>query len=87
MIVDECTRFTWVLFLILKSETVYKLNNFIKGIEVVTKLSIRRIQSDNGSEFANATIKNFLTDKGVEHNVSAPDTAQQNGVVERTSRT
>lgn len=79
MIVDDFTRFTWVFFL--------RLINFIKGIEVIIKLPVRRIRSENGSEFTNSTIEKFLTEKGIDHNLSAPYTPQQNGVVERRTRT
>ena len=87
MIVDEFTRFTWVFFLRLKYETTSELINFIKGIEVLIKLPVRRIRSDNGSKFTNGTIEKFLPDKGIDHNFSAPYTPQQNGVVERRNRT
>lgn len=49
MIVGDYIRFTWVFFLRLKLETAFKLINFIKGIEVLTKLPIQRIHRDNGS--------------------------------------
>ena len=40
IIVDDCTRFTWVFFLRLKSKKPFELINFIKGIEVFVKLPI-----------------------------------------------
>ncbi|XP_052627519.1 uncharacterized protein LOC128134118 [Lactuca sativa] len=80
-------KFTWVFFLRLKSETASELINFIKGIEVIIKLSVRRIKSDNGLEFVNSTIEKFLIEKVINHNLSAPYTLQQNGVVERRNRT
>ena len=49
VIVDDFTRFTWVFFLRLKSETASELINFIKGIEVLIKLQVRRTRSDNCS--------------------------------------
>ena len=47
-------------------------------------LAIRR---DNGSEFKNYTLEEFLSDEGIEHQYSAPYTPQQNGVAERKNRT
>ncbi|KAJ9545006.1 hypothetical protein OSB04_024713 [Centaurea solstitialis] len=44
------------------------------------------IRSDNGTEFKNSTIKEYLTSVGITHNFSAPKTPQQNGVVERKNR-
>ena len=63
VIVDDYTRFTWVFFLKLKSETALKLINFINGIEVLVKIHVRRIWSDNALEFTNVTIKKFLSEK------------------------
>ena len=76
VIVYDFTRFTWVFFLRMKSKTTSELINFIKGIEVLIKLPIRRIRSDNGSEFTNSTIEKFLTEKGIDHKFSAPYTPQ-----------
>ncbi|KAI3510751.1 hypothetical protein L1887_17885 [Cichorium endivia] len=47
----------------------------------------KKIRSDNGTEFNNKQIEEFLASKGIEHNFSAPYTPQQNGVVERRNRT
>ena len=63
VIVDDFTRFTWVFFLRLKSDTTSELINFIKGIKVLIKLPVRRIRSENGSEFTNSTIEKFLAEK------------------------
>jgi transposase InsO family protein len=43
--------------------------------------------SDNGSEFKNLQVEEFLEEEGIKHEFSAPYTPQQNGVVERKNRT
>jgi hypothetical protein len=48
---------------------------------------LKRIRSDNGSEFKNLQIEEFLEEEGIKHEFSAPYTPQQNGVVERKNRT
>ena len=87
VIVDDFTRFTWVFFLRLKSETANELINFIKLVELQLRTPVRKIRSDNGTEFVNHTLDSFLQSKGIAHNLSAPYTPQQNGVVERRNRT
>ncbi|KAI3510746.1 hypothetical protein L1887_17880 [Cichorium endivia] len=57
------------------------------AIELKIQLPVRRIRSDNGTEFNNGQIEEFLALKGIEHNFAAPHTAQQNGLVERRNRT
>ncbi|KAL4570004.1 hypothetical protein LXL04_025653 [Taraxacum kok-saghyz] len=87
VIVDDFTRFTWVFFLRLKSETANELINFIKLVELQLQKFVHKIRSDNGTEFVNQTIDSFLQSKGIDHNLSAPYSPQQNGVVERRNRT
>jgi hypothetical protein len=50
-------------------------------------LRIKKIRSDNGTEFKNSQIEGFLEDEGIKHEFSSPYTPQQNGVVERKNRT
>ncbi|KAJ9567069.1 hypothetical protein OSB04_003035 [Centaurea solstitialis] len=50
-------------------------------------MQVRVIKSDNGTEFKNSTIEDYLTFVGITHNFSAPRTPQQNGVVKRKNRT
>jgi hypothetical protein len=50
-------------------------------------LRIKKIRSDNGTEFKNSQIEGFLEDEGIKHELSSPYTPQQNGVVERKNRT
>jgi transposase InsO family protein len=50
-------------------------------------LRIRKIRSDNGTEFKNSQIEGFLEEEGIKHEFPSPYTPQQNGVVERKNRT
>jgi hypothetical protein len=50
-------------------------------------LRIKKIRSDNRTEFKNSQIEGFLEDKGIKHEFSSPYTPQQNGVLERKNRT
>jgi hypothetical protein len=44
---------------------------------------VKKIRSDNGSEFKNLQVEEFLEEEGIKHEFSAPYTPHQNGVVER----
>jgi transposase InsO family protein len=48
---------------------------------------IKKIRSDNGSEFNNSKIEDYCDEKGVKHKFLAKYTLQQNGVVERKNQT
>jgi hypothetical protein len=50
-------------------------------------LRIKKIRSDNGTEFKNSQIEGFLVEEGIKHEFSSPYTPQQNGVVERKNIT
>ena len=69
-IVDVFSRFTWVYFLRLKSEVAQTMIDSIKHIETSLKKKVRKIKSDNGSEFKNNVLDSFLIHKGFSHNFS-----------------
>ncbi|KAJ9544402.1 hypothetical protein OSB04_024109 [Centaurea solstitialis] len=87
VMVDEYSRYTWLEFLRMKSEAPELIIKFIKRIQVLLQLPVRKIRSDNGTEFKNATLDAYLTSIGISHNFSGAYTPQQNGVVERRNRT
>ncbi|KAJ9536658.1 hypothetical protein OSB04_un000131 [Centaurea solstitialis] len=87
VMVDEYSRYTWLEFLRMKSEDPELIIKFIKRIQVLLQLPVRKIRSDNGTEFKNATLDAYLTSVGISHNFSGAYTPQQNGVVERRNRT
>jgi transposase InsO family protein len=87
VIVDNYSRFTWVFFLQEKSQTQETLKGFLRRAQNEFGLSIKKIRSDNGTEFKNSQIEGFLEDEGINHEFSSPYTPQQNGVVERKNRT
>jgi hypothetical protein len=47
---------------------------------------VKKIRSDNGSEFKNLQVEEYLEEEGIKHEFSAPYTPQQNGVVERKNK-
>jgi transposase InsO family protein len=50
-------------------------------------LRIKKIRSDNETEFKNSQFEGFLEEEGIKHEFSSTYTPQQNGVVERKNRT
>jgi transposase InsO family protein len=47
---------------------------------------VKKIRSDNGSEFKNLQVEEYLEEEGIKNEFSAPYTPQQNGMVERKNR-
>jgi hypothetical protein len=87
VIVDDYSRFTWVFFFQEKSQTQETLKGFLRRAQNEFELRIKKIRSDNGTEFKNSQIEGFLEEEGIKHEFSSPYTPQQNGVVERKNRT
>nr|GFC74679.1 putative ribonuclease H-like domain-containing protein [Tanacetum cinerariifolium] len=87
VIVDDYSRFTWVKFLRSKDETSMFIIKFLKMIQVRLNVLVRRIQTDNRTEFVNQTLRDYYEEVGMSHETSVASSPQQNGVVERRNRT
>jgi transposase InsO family protein len=87
VIIDDFSRFTWVFFLSDKGETQETLKKFMRRSQNEFELKIKKVRSDNGTEFKNTGVEEFLGEEGIKHEFSVPYTPQQNGVVERKNRT
>ena len=87
VIVDDFSRFTWVLFLKQKDDAFESFKTFCKKVQNEKDSSIISVRSDHGGEFINASFKSFFDELGISHNLSCARTPQQNGVVERKNRT
>jgi hypothetical protein len=76
-----------VFFLQDKSETQGSLKRFLRRAQNEFELKVKKIWSENGSEFKNLQVEEYLKEEGIKHEFSAPYTPQQNGVVERKNMT
>ena len=83
VIVDDFSRFTWTLFLELKSDAFSAFKKLERRLQNTKTSNIGPIRSDHGREFQNEKFSKFCGKMGILHNFSAPRTPQQNGVVER----
>ncbi|GJS06084.1 retrovirus-related pol polyprotein from transposon TNT 1-94 [Tanacetum coccineum] len=83
VIVNDYSRFTWVKCLRSKDEAPAFIINFLKMIQVRLKETVRRIRTDNGTEFVNQTLREYYEKVGISHETSVARSPQQNGVVER----
>ncbi|GJS06772.1 retrovirus-related pol polyprotein from transposon TNT 1-94 [Tanacetum coccineum] len=70
VIVDDYSRFTWVKCLRSKDEAPAFIINFLKMIQVRLKETVRRIRTDNGTEFVNQTLREYYEKVGISHETS-----------------
>jgi transposase InsO family protein len=63
------------------------LKKFLKRAQNEFDAKVKRIRSDNGTEFKNIQVEYYLDEEDINHEFSAPYTPQQNGVTKRKNRT
>ncbi|GJZ41153.1 retrovirus-related pol polyprotein from transposon TNT 1-94 [Tanacetum coccineum] len=85
VIVDDYSRFTWVKFLRLKDEAPDFIIKFLKMIQLQLKSPVRRIRTDNGTEFVNQTLCEYYEKVGISHETSVARSPQQNDEVVATA--
>ncbi|GKB63836.1 retrovirus-related pol polyprotein from transposon TNT 1-94 [Tanacetum coccineum] len=67
VIVDDYSRFTWVKCLRSKDEAPDFIFKFLKMIQVRLRVPVRRIRTDNGTEFVNQTLREYYEKVGISH--------------------
>jgi transposase InsO family protein len=63
------------------------VKTFVRRVQKEFGLPIKKVRSDNGTEFKNTQVEEFLDEEGIKHEFSTPYIPQQNGVVERKNHT
>nr|GEU81237.1 uncharacterized mitochondrial protein AtMg00810-like [Tanacetum cinerariifolium] len=87
VIVDDYFRFTWVRFLRSKDKAPEAIIKFLKNIQVHLNATVRNVQTDNGIEFVNQTLREFYENVGISHQTFVSRTPQQNDIVELRNHT
>ena len=77
VVVDDFTRYTWVILLQSKSDAPEHVEALCIRLQNEKSLKIDRIQSDHGKEFENSYLESFCTRLGISQEFSAPITPQQ----------
>ncbi|GKA79411.1 retrovirus-related pol polyprotein from transposon TNT 1-94 [Tanacetum coccineum] len=70
IIVYDYSRFTWVKCLRSKDEAPDFIIKFLKMIQVLLKVPVRRIRTDNGTEFVNQTLHEYYEKVDMSHETS-----------------
>jgi hypothetical protein len=63
------------------------LKKFLKRAQNEFDAKVKRIKSDNDTEFKNTQVEDYLDEEGIKHEFLAPYTPQQNGIAERKNKT
>jgi hypothetical protein len=65
--VDDYTRYTWIFFIVDKSDVFATFKSFVKGIHNEFETTIKTVRSDNDSEFKNTRIDELCDEFGIRH--------------------
>ena len=74
VMVDDYSRYTWVIFLKTKDEAFAEFVRLMRKIQNQKELIIKFIRTDNGTEFKNSPFEEYCDGLGIDHNFSAPRT-------------
>lgn len=84
---DDFTRKTFTYLLRNKSEVTERFKEFMAWVEKQTGEKVKVLRTDNGKEYVNRQLENFLRENGIIHQTTVTYTPEQNGVAERLNRT
>lgn len=85
--IDDYSRYTEVIPLKRKDETLEAFKKFVARAENETGKRIIRFRSDGGGEFYSKEFIAYCDGKGIAQEKTNPDTPQKNGVAERKNQT
>jgi transposase InsO family protein len=84
--IDCFSRYTWLYLLKRKSDVFSVFKDLCALIKNQHEATIKVLRSDNGTEYVNQELEQFLTANGIEHQTTRVNTPEQDGVAERKNR-
>lgn len=84
--IDDHTRVSWVFLLKQKSDAAMTFQNFHSMIKNQFNANLQVLHTDNGTEYFNSILGDYLLSNGIIHKSSCAGTPQQNGIAERKNR-
>jgi len=86
LFIDDFSRMCWIFFMKYKSEVAGIFFKFKKNVENISNYRIQAIRSDNGKEYTSSEFNLYCEEAGIDHQLTAPYTPEQNSVSERRNR-
>lgn len=84
--IDDYSRYT-VLYLIRhKSEVKIRFREYVENVKTKFGVKPKKLRSDNGGEYIDKELQDYLKSEGIEFQHTVAYTPQQNGVAERKNR-
>ena len=83
IVIDDLTRYGWVIGIHSKSDWVPTMIELVKKIQNETKQNVSYIRSDGGELHTTSEFKNFVKANGITMETSPSEDKEFNGMVER----
>ncbi|UYV75574.1 hypothetical protein LAZ67_13000650, partial [Cordylochernes scorpioides] len=83
---DDYSRYTKIYLLKGKDEVYEKIKDYVISAHTESGKNIQTIWTDNGREYVNRQVEDFLNQSGIKHQLTVPYSPAQNGVAERKNR-
>jgi transposase InsO family protein len=80
VIVDDYSRYTWVFFMKDKSKVHEIFKKLATRAQNEFDVKIKRVRSDNGTEFKNTNIEEYLDEEGIGHELKDQMATREGGV-------
>ena len=87
VIIDDFSRKSWTVPLRQKSDTKVALKEWITVNENQSGKKVKKLRSDNGGEYIDASLETWLREHGILHQTIPARSPQSNGIAERMNRT
>ncbi|UYV81023.1 hypothetical protein LAZ67_19002546 [Cordylochernes scorpioides] len=83
---DDYSRYTKTYLLKGKDEVYEKIKDYVISAHTEFGKNIQTIRTDNGREYVNRQVEDFLNQSGIKHQLTVPYSPAQNGVAEGKNR-
>ncbi|GJW12432.1 retrovirus-related pol polyprotein from transposon TNT 1-94 [Tanacetum coccineum] len=86
IIVDDYSKYTWIVFVNCKDDVLEKFKILCKKLENLHDCSVVSIITNHNSKFDKLQFRSFCEQHGMSYNLSGPFTSEPDEIVERTHR-
>jgi hypothetical protein len=86
LLVDDVSRYMWLVLLATKDEALVAFTAFQARAEAEAGRKIGTLRTDRGGEFTARSFADHCTKQGVQRHLTAPYTPEQNRVMERRNQ-
>jgi transposase InsO family protein len=86
LLVDDYSRYMWLTLLRSKDEAATAIKHIQATAERKSGNQLGTLRTDRGGEFTTAHFKDYCAELGMHRELTAPNSPQQNGVVERRNQ-